>query len=111
MITKTIISRQPNGAISLTGFDDQDVLNVIIAKHVIAQGNTLIEVVDGVIEKPEEDHRDCWDYDVNSKSIVVDQKKLEEKVSAEDAVKSKRQEILDKMKITEEELAEILKPR
>lgn len=109
MITKSIISRQPNGNISITGVDEKDNLNVIIAKHVLSQGNILIEVVDGIVERPAERiNRDCWDFDIATKKVVVDSGKVDVKVAAINAKETKRQEILSTLKISEQDLADLI---
>jgi hypothetical protein len=102
MITKTIISRQTNGQISITYYDDRDNLNDIINKHITLRGNTLIEVIDGIVEKPEtKEDRDCWDF--KSGKIEVDAFKVQEKEDAVAIKESQKTAILSKLKITKEE--------
>jgi|GEM_PF-6367889 len=104
MITKTIISRQPSGGISITYYDNQDDFDAVIQRQVTNVGNVVIEVVDGVVEKPDsKDDRDCWEI-INGK-VVVDQNKL----AAKEAKKAEKQAILAKLKITQEELDNLLK--
>lgn len=108
MITKNIISRQPDGSIAITGYDDRDDLQNIIQKHVIAQGNTLIEVVDSVVERPaDRTVRDCWDY--KNGKIEVDAVKVQAKADSIAHKESKKAAILSKLKITKEELGQIIK--
>lgn len=108
MITKSIISRNINGQIEITGFDDRDNLDDIIQKHVISRGNTLMEIIEGIIEKPESrEHRDCWDF--NNGKVEVDQAKVQAKEDAISQKESQKQLILSKIGITEEELGNIIK--
>ncbi len=108
MITKTIISKNSNGQISITSYDDRDNLDDIIQKHITNNGLTLVEVIDGVIEKPEsKEHRDCWDF--KNGVIEVDSVKVQAKEDAKTQKQTEREAILSKLKISEAELDHILK--
>jgi hypothetical protein len=104
MITKTIVSRQASGGVSITYYDDRDDLNEIIRKQVTGAGNVVIQIVDGLVEVPaSKADRDCWDY--SGGKIVVDAGKK----AAKESKKARKQSVLAKLKITEEDLADLLK--
>jgi Na+/phosphate symporter len=102
MITKTIISRNPNGQISITSYDDRDNYDDIVQKHITNLGREIVEVVDGVLERPESrEHRDCWDF--KGGKIEVDAVKVQEKVDAIAQETAEYELILAKAGLTKEE--------
>jgi len=108
MISKSIISREPDGSIAITYYHDRDNYDDIIKKHVTAWGRTLIEAVDGEIEKPsDKTNRDCWDF--KNGKVVIDNDKVLAKQAKLAEKENKRQSVLAKLKISEDELADLLK--
>lgn len=104
MVTKQIIARKADGGISITHYDDRDDLNKIIEKHITAFGGTVLQIVDGDVEKPaDRKDRDCWDF--NGTKVIVDPIKR----AAKQAKLAQRQAVLTKLGISEEELANLIK--
>lgn len=107
MITKSIVWQRADGGMSITSYDEKDDYDKIIEKHITSNSGTILGITDGIIEKPAtREHRDCWK--LNGSKIEVDQVKLNEKLSKAEEKLNKRSVILSKLKISEEELKEII---
>lgn len=104
MITKSIISRNQNGQIEITSYDDKDNYDDIVTKQITSRGLYILDVVEGVVEKPTE-HRDCWDY--KNGKIEVDAVKVQAKEAAIVVAHAEHTAVLQKLGISAED-AEIL---
>lgn len=81
-------------------------IQFIIDNVVIPNGGTDINIIDES-ELPSREHRDCWD--ISGGKPVVDLIKVQDKLNKILEKKSKKQQILSKLKITEEELRDLTK--